>query len=99
MVELITFDYVIETGSLRGQSVTIGIYPQDGNFPEHPPHWVHVTPPIDDGRGGSTARYRDSQDREWLILSRPPEDIWDQLPEKHMRYYISEHLGRIWGTI
>ena len=37
MVELITFDYEIETGSLKGQLVTIGIYPQDGNFPEHPP--------------------------------------------------------------
>ena len=99
MVELITFDYEIETGSLKGQLVTIGIYPQDGNFPEHPPHWVHVTPPIDDGRGGSTQKYRDRRDREWLIMSRPPDDIWDQLPEKHMRYYISEHLGRIWGTI
>lgn len=99
MVELITFDYEIETGSLKGKLVTIGIYPQDGNFPEHPPHWVHVTPPIDDGRGGVTQNYRDSRDREWLIMSRPPEDIWDQLPEKHMRYYIGEHLGRIWGSL
>ena len=99
MVELITFAYEIETGSLKGQLVTIGIYPQDGNFPEHPPHWVHVTPPIDDGRGGVTGRYQDSRGREWLIMSRPPEGIWDELPEKHMSYYISEHLRRIWSTI
>ena len=32
-------------------------------------------------------------------MSRPPEDIWDQLPEKHMHYYISEHLARIWGSL
>ena len=99
MVELITFDYEIESGSLKGQSLTIGICPQDGNYPEHPPHWVHVTPPINDERGGVTQPYEDPLHREWLIMSRPPEDIWDDLPEKHMRYYISDHLSRIWGNL
>lgn len=95
--KVVSFNYVIETGSRRGQNVTLGVSFQEDGYPEYPPHWVHVTPPIDDGRGGSVQRYQDAQGREWIAMSRPPGQIWDRLPTKHMVGYIREHLRRLWN--
>ena len=94
--KVVAFDYVIETGSYKGQQVTIGLSFQEEGYPEYPPHWVHVTPPIDDEKGGSTQEYTDADGRTWLAMSRPPGEMWDRLPTKHMHTYISEHLRRIW---
>lgn len=94
--EVVTFDYTIEAGSHRGEQVTVGVSFQESGYPEYPPHWVHVTPPIDDGKGGPVQKYSDESGRIWIALSRPPGDIWDRLPTKHMDSYIKEHLRRIW---
>ena len=49
--------------------------------------------------GGAVESYTDSQDRQWLAMSRPPGELWDRLPTKHMASFISEHLRRIWKDI
>lgn len=96
---VITFPYRIVTGSLSGKQVTMGISMQgDEPYPEYPPHWVHLSPPIDDGKGGGR-RYEDSYGRKWLALSRPPGEIWDYLPNKHMEAYLNEHIRRFWHSI
>ena len=98
--EVVSFSYIIETGSHKGKQVRLGISMQGSEpYPEYPPHWIHVSPPIDDGQGGVVKKYCDGSGREWSALSRPPGDIWDQLPVKHMRVYLSEHLRRFWNGI
>ena len=94
-----SFDYEIETGSHMGTTVVIGVSFQEADYPNYPPHWIHVTPPIDDGRGGAVETYSDEQGRVWLAMSRPPGDLWDQLPTKHMRAFVREHLRRIWKDV
>ena len=71
----------------------------DGEYPEYPPHWLHVSPPLNDNKGGAVETYRTSDGREWLAMSRPPGAIWDRLPTKHMSMYIQEHLRRIWKDV
>lgn len=97
---VVSFLYKVETGSHKGETVTVGISMQGGEqYPEYPPHWIHLTPPIDDKKGGSVATYRDESGREWFAMSRPPGKLWDQLPTKHMSAYLSEHLRRFWNNI
>ena len=97
--EVITFPYIVETGSYKGKQVMLGISMQGSEpYPEYPPHWIHISPAIDDGKGG-VQQYSDGNGREWVAMSRPPQDIWDQLPAKHMRIYLSEHIRRFWNGI
>ena len=93
---MVCFDYKIETGSRKGEPVRIGLSFQEEGYPEYPPHWIHVTPPISDGKAGVVDNYVDAQGHNWVAMSRPPGDLWDRLPTKHMATYISEHLRRIW---
>ena len=98
--KVVSFLHAIEIGSHKGQEIRVGVSFQGSEeYPEYPPHWVHATPPINDGRGGVVQTYRDDQQREWVAMSRPPGDIWDKLPTKHMKVYIDEHLRRIWNDI
>lgn len=95
----VAFPYIIEAGSHAGQHVMVAVSAPDGQYPEYPPHWVHISPPIEDGKNGSQNRYKDDQDNHWLAMSRPPSDIWDSLPDKNMRSYIKEHIRRIWKDV
>ncbi len=95
---VIAFNYTIETGSHKGMSVLVGVSFQEEGYPDYPPHWIHVSPPVPDGRGGSIQNYEMSG-RTWLAMSRPPGRLWDQLPTKHMYGYISEHLRKIWKDV
>lgn len=96
---VVSFNYTIEAGSHKGKLVTLGIS-LNGNelYPEYPPHWIHITPPIDDGKGGAVERYN-ANGCEWIAMSRPPGEMWDQLPTKHMSAYLNEHLRRFWNNI
>ena len=96
--QVVAFNYTIEAGSRKGETVTVGVSFQEDGYPEYPPHWVHVTPPIEDGRGGSVQFYQDASGRSWIAMSRPPAN-WDRIPTKTMSAYISEHLRRIWVDI
>ena len=95
---VVAFNYVIETGSHKGTSVLVGVSFQEEGYPVYPPHWIHVSPPIEDGKGGSVRSY-DNSGRRWLAMSRPPGRVWDQLKTKHMYGFISEHLRRIWKDV
>ena len=97
--EVIAFDYTVESGSHKGKAVRVGVSDPDGEYPEYPPHWLHVSPPIDDGKGGAVEQYETPDGRQWLAMSRPPADIWDKLKTKHMSAYIREHLPRVWKDV
>ena len=96
---VIEFDYQVETGTHQGENFRVGITVPGSTYPEYPPHWIHVSPPVDDGLGGSIERYKSVDGRNWIALSRPPNDIWDKLSEKNMKIYLSEHLRRFWDQI
>ena len=68
---VVAFKYVIESGSHKGEPVTVGVSLQEDGYPEYPPHWIHISPPLSDGKGGSVQRY-EVESREWLAMSRPP---------------------------
>ena len=98
--EVISFLYTVKTGSYKGKQFTLGISMQGSEtYPEYPPHWIHLSPPIDDGKGGAVEKYDDANEREWVAMSRPPGDMWDQLPTKHMSAYLNEHIRRFWNGI
>ena len=96
--KVVSFTYRVEVGPHKDKQFTLGISMQGSeSYPDYPPHWIHLTPPIDDGRGGSINRYPDENGQEWIALSRPPGELWDQLATKHMRGYLNEHIRRFWN--
>ena len=95
---VVAFQYTIEAGSNTGTSVLVGLSFQEEGYPEYPPHWVHVSPPIADHHGGGHA-YHTDDGREWLAMSRAPGTAWDRLLQKDMGSYIAEHLRRIWREV
>ena len=97
--KVVSFGYTIETGSHKGTPVKIGVSFQEAKYPEYPPHWVHISPPINDGRGGSVQSYESSDGQQWLAMSRPLGVMWDRLRTKHMSVFISEHLRKIWMNV
>ncbi len=97
---VVSFSYTIDVGARQGQAITLGLSMHGaGLYPEYPPHWIHLSPPINDNRGGSVQSYVDSAGNEWIAMSRPPGELWDELPTKHMDAFLSEHLRRFWATI
>ena len=97
---VVSFPYTIPLGNRKDETCLLGIS-LHGNqhYPEYPPHWIHLHPPMDDGKGGATHLYKDSEGREWLALSRPPTDVWDKLRTKTMHVYMSDHLSRFWVNL
>ena len=98
--KVVAFKYTIEAGSKVGTPVLVGVSFQEEGYPEYPPHWIHVSPPIPDHhRGGQ--RYCTPDGRQWLAMSRAPGAAWDRLPQKdkNMHSYIGEHLRRIWRRV
>ncbi|MBF2754376.1 MAG: hypothetical protein ISN29_03845 [Gammaproteobacteria bacterium AqS3] len=94
----VVIKYRILTGKYANQTVLLGVSNPDGPYPEYPPHWIHISPLHDDGLGGPVEIYSSENEKgqtcEWGALSRPPRDIWDQLPEKSMKSFLNEHVGR-----
>lgn len=96
----VSFQYTVDVGSHKGEEIMLAISMHGAEqYPEYPPHWIHLSPPIDDHKGGSVQNYSDTGGREWIAMSRPPGEIWDQLPTKHMKAYLSEHLRCFWNDI
>lgn len=98
---VIRFDYRVETGMHDGKTIRMGVCMWDvtGEYPEFAPHWLHVSPPVDDGLGGASVRYQDHQGHEWLAMSRPVGPSWDDLPEKNMAQYLKEHARLFWAGV
>ena len=106
------FTYEITDGSRSGESVLLGlVIPETAStWPEGTPHWIHISPPdsvleeqVQAHRGnaqGNTRRYTDQEGVEWLLISAPVKDFWDQIEEpngKNMSTYLERHIKRIWS--
>ena len=98
--KVVSFEYEVDVGSYRGTTVRVGLSMQGKEpYPEYPPHWIHMSPPIDDCRGGVVEQYTDERGESWVVLSRPPGQLWDRLLTKHISGYISDHLRRFWNDL
>lgn len=105
----VKFCYAIPDGSRTGEMVTIGLVIPDevGDWPEIAPHWVHIFP-LDSvieeqvkGQNGSVKHYSDQDGTDWMAISAPVSDFWDQIDDpngKNAKTYIDHHLRRIWGA-
>ena len=96
--EVVAFRYVPSNGRYAGHSFDVGLSLQEANYPEYAPHWIHVTPPIDEKHGSPGMTYDDAHGRHWVAFSRPPADFWDKLPlkQKKMSSFLSLHIRRFW---
>ena len=110
--EGVKFEYAIKDGSRAGEKVLIGLVVPDprGRWPEVAPHWILVSP-IDtvleeqvkanreNGQHGSVERYTDENGVEWMAISAPADDFWDQIEHpdsKSVKTYLERHMRRIW---
>lgn len=96
--EIVAFKYSVKSGRYQGQCVDVGLSLQEVNYPEYPPHWIHVTPKIEDKSGPPGKEFVDADGRVWVGFSRPPTDFWDKAATKHMRVYL-DHLARFWRNV
>ena len=95
---VVDFDYVVASGSHKGCRFRVGISMQENIYPEYPPHWIHISPPIDAGRQIVGKTYQTEDGRKWVALSCPPEDFWDEVATKNMSAYLA-HLQRFWNNL
>ena len=94
--EIIAFPYTPKNGRYAGREFCVGLSFQEVDYPEYAPHWIHVSPEIEEKHGPAGKRYQDSIGRIWVAFSRPPSDFWDDLPQKNMLNYVNLHLSRFW---
>ena len=97
--EVVAFEYKVQAGSKKECLVQLGFSMQEVHYPDYPPHWIHVHPPVDDGQGGAVNSYQDEAGRAWRALSRPGADIWDKAKTKHISVYMQEHVRRFWAKV
>lgn len=97
---VVTFEYRVPTGRFKGKSFTVGVSTQCEavGYPETPPHWIFVSPPLPDTRDGPNHGINTFGKRNWTALSRPPGQFWDRVQDKSMRAYM-DHLARVWKRI
>ena len=98
MTEVVAFPYLVPKGRYAGRTFDVGFSLQEADYPEFAPHWIHVTPAIEDKCGRPGMTYRDARGRRWVAFSRPPADFWDNLPreKKNMATYLTLHMRRFW---
>ena len=96
--EVVAFPYVPSKGRYAGRTFDVGLSLQEADYPEFAPHWIHVTPAIEEKHGRPGRTYDDASGRRWVAFSRPPSDFWDNLPrhEKTMATYLALHIRRFW---
>lgn len=98
--KIVVFQYRVRSGRFRGETYLMGISTQceAAGYPELPPHWVFISPPITDTRDGNNHGLNTFGGRDWVALSRPPGAFWDRLANKSMQAYM-EHISRVWKQI
>ena len=97
--EVLSFPYTVDVGRHRSGQYQLGISMQQEGYPTYAPHWIHISPPIDGNIPGRND-YADDSGNQWLALSRPPSPaVWDELPHKHMKTFLAEHIRSFWANI
>lgn len=97
---IVTFDYPVPTGRFKGRTYAVGISTQCEavGYPEVPPHWIFVSPPLPETKDGPNHGLYSLGGRQWVALSRPPGAFWDRIAKKDMKAYM-EHVTKVWKNI
>ena len=92
--QIVAFLYRVETGPYRSCKYMLG-FSVDGSepYPQYPPHWLHISPPVDDGLGGVRTEYKNNG-RTWVKMSRVFSG-WDA-SDKNMKAYMNDHVRSVW---
>ena len=103
--KVLTMEYEVQIGRFCGEKFYFGISMQGlEGYPDYPPHFIHVSPPIESPQDGKkphsiySASDRNGNERQWGAYSRPPKDIWDSLPKRGMKAFM-EHVHRFWRNV
>ena len=98
--KVVIFPYRIQVGRFKGETrnVVRSTQCEAVGYPETPPHWIFVNPPITDTRDGANHGINSFAGKDWVALSRPPGAFWDRVRHKGMRAYL-EHLSKVWARI
>ena len=96
----VIFPYRIEAGRFKGETRTFGVSTrcEAVGYPEVPPHWIFISPPITDTQDGSNHGTGSFAGKKWVLLSRPPSAFWDSVSHKSMKAYL-EHLSKVCAQI
>ena len=106
--EGVKFEYRVKDGSRTGETVILAVVIPDGagTWPEVAPHWIHISPPDSviaeqvQGQNGCVEWYKDGDGIEWMAISAPVTDFWDQIDDpngKSVKTYLERHIRRIWA--
>ena len=99
------FKYSIPCGSLKGQKITIGIELPPNDYPRLPPHFIQLRKNDFNEellrKMGTIHEEYLHKEEQWLVLSRPPQDIWDNLgdSQQNLHTFFESHLRRFWKDL
>ena len=103
--QLCLFKYLIPCGFLKRKKIIIGIELPPNDYPRLPPHFIHLkekefNEEIINKIGRIHEKYI-IEEETWIVLSRPPQDIWDDLdsPKKNLYTFFESHLKRFWENL
>ncbi len=102
---LCIFGYVIPCGFLEKKKITIGIEFPVKDYPRLPPHFIHLKreefSDREIGKIGKIHEEYEHSGERWIALSRPPQDIWDELDssKKNLYTFFESHLRRLWESL
>lgn len=102
---LCVFKYVVPCGSLEDKKITIGIELPLNDYPRLPPHFIHLKKEEFSAeeiqRMNQIHEPYEYNGESWITLSRPPQDIWDELDnsKKNLYTFFESHLRRFWESL
>jgi len=102
---LCVFKYVVPCGSLKKKQITIGIELPLNDYPRLPPHFIHLKKEEfsaeERGKMNQIHELYVCNEESWMTLSRPPQDIWDELDysKKNLYTFFESHLRRFWESL
>jgi len=102
---LCEFKYVVPCGSLARKKITIGKELPLKDYPRLPPHFIHFK--AEEFRKEEIQKMNKIHEQyehggeSWITLSRPPQDIWDELDnsKKNLYTFFESHLRRFWENL
>lgn len=97
--EVVSIPYVVEVGPKRNQKHQVGFSMDQDGYPDYPPHWLHICPPVDDNAGGAVAQYS-VEGTAWMYLSRPPgDDVWEDPQNRSVKTLLNHTVRRFWENL
>ena len=97
--DVVSIPYVVDVGAKREHQYRVGFSMDQDGYPDYPPHWLHVCPPVNDNAGGTVADYT-VDGVTWTFLSRPPgDDVWEDPRNRTAKTLLNHTVRRFWENL